>query len=55
MKKKKNNKHQQSKRSRILILIVGLIAIVGMVMQTSFPNMHERTSNGEIIKTSIKK
>jgi FtsZ-interacting cell division protein ZipA len=55
MKKKKNNKHQLSKRSRILILIVGLIAIVGMVMQASFPNMHERTVKAEPTKSVDKK
>lgn len=55
MKKKKKSKPQLSKFSRVLILIVGLIAIVGMVMQTSFPNMHERTSNAEIVKSTIKK
>lgn len=55
MKKKKKDTTQMSQFSRILILIVGLIAIVGMVMQTSFPNMHERTSNAEIAKSAIKK
>jgi putative copper export protein len=55
MKKKKKNTAQLSKFSRILILIVGLIAIVGMVMQTSFPAMHERTAKAEPSKSADKK
>jgi hypothetical protein len=55
MKKKKKNTDQLSKFSRILILIVGLIAIVGIVMQTSFPNMQERTAKAELAKSADKK